>query len=290
MRVTPAATVILLRPAPGSPEVFLVRRHGNSGFMGGATVFPGGKVDDQDADAVSCGRSPAECAAALEVDCARTAHASFVAAVRELHEEAHVILARDRHGQLPSADAVTHINAELDSLRDGHRIAAAAVHDLWRSHGLRPALDLVAPFAWWVTPVAEPRRFDTRFFVALQPVGQRAAMDGHETTAERWATAAAAVQAHQQGGEVYLPPPTLHTLHRIATLPGAAGQVFATLEAQGSGPCILPFYATGTAAGDVIALPDDPMHPGGQGAPDARNRFVLRDGRFQRQAAGDDLI
>jgi len=288
MSLIRAATVVLLRQAT-APEVFLVRRHGKSGFMGGATVFPGGKVDAVDADTPSCGRTPAACAAALNIESPDEAHAYFVAAIRELHEEAHVILARDRAGNLPAAEAVAALNDELDSLREGHRIPNGAVRQLWEAHGLRPALDLVAPFAWWVTPVAEPRRFDTRFFVGLQPEGQRAAMDGHETTAERWATATDAIAAHEAGGDVYLPPPTLHTLHRISELPGGAQDVFAALATGGSGPCILPHYRQEEPGTAIITLPDDGAHPGVE-ASGKRNRFVLRNGRFYRLVAGEGLL
>ncbi|MCO4761592.1 MAG: hypothetical protein KC502_08820 [Myxococcales bacterium] len=290
MSEIPAATVVLLRAAHASPEVFLIRRHGKSGFMAGATVFPGGKVDLLDADADSCGRTPAQCAALLGVTDVAAAHASFVAAVRELHEEAHVVLARDRDGNLPSTTQVEALNVELDGLRQGHRIEAAAVHGLWRRHGLRPALDLVAPFAWWVTPTAEPRRFDTRFFVGIQPPGQRAAMDGFETTAEHWCTARQAVTAHEDGGEVYLPPPTLHTLQRMAQFSGDAQAVFDAFAQAGSGPRIQPFFVVEDDGGPVIAMPDDALHPAPHGEPQTRNRFVLRDGRFQRETSDSEVM
>ncbi len=286
-----AATVVLLRDSGRpQPETFLVRRHGRSGFMAGATVFPGGKVDPLDYEAATTGRSDADSCRSLGVDDAAQARALYVAAVRELHEEAHVVLARDARGALPEPDQVRALNEALDDLRDGHRLAASAVHDLWRSHGLTPALDLVAPFAWWVTPLAEPRRFDTRFFVAVQPRGQGASMDGHETTAETWATAADGVQAHGAGEALYLPPPTLHTLQRLAALPGDASSVWRQLRDAGPGPKIQPHFVADTADGPVIALPDDPLHPAPLGDPALRNRFVLRDGRFMRETQGDVLI
>ena len=285
----PASTVVLLRQGE-VPEVFLVRRHGASGFMAGATVFPGGKVDDADFDVEVEGRSADECAAALGMSDPGVATAYFVAAVRELHEEAQVVLARDAEGRFPTGERLEELNRSLRALRSGHRVRAVDVHALWRSHGLRPALDRIHPFAWWVTPSAEPKRFDTRFFVARLPAGQRAHMDGFETTAEHWLDARAAVDAHDQSTEIYLPPPTLHTLERLAELAGDAESVEQALAAVGCGPRIEPFFCRDGQGAPVIALPDDPLHPQSAHEPPRRNRFVLRDGRFRHESQGTDLI
>lgn len=45
-----AATAILLRDGPTGLEVLLVRRNPEQHFMGGAWVFPGGAVGDEDGD------------------------------------------------------------------------------------------------------------------------------------------------------------------------------------------------------------------------------------------------
>ena len=106
-----AATVVLLRDGAAGVEVLLVRRHGASGFMAGATVFPGGKLDPVDADAPASGGSAEDCARALGATDPRQARATFVAAVRELHEEADILLAADARGRLASADAIARIDA-----------------------------------------------------------------------------------------------------------------------------------------------------------------------------------
>src|SRR5258705_13989526 len=91
----PASTVVLLRAA--SPfEVFLVRRSDSIAFMGGAHVFPGGRVDSTDyLDDIGAISDGAGAAAARMSDVPTTeAAAHHVAAVRELFEEAGVLLAR----------------------------------------------------------------------------------------------------------------------------------------------------------------------------------------------------
>ena len=280
-----AATVVLLRDAPAGLEVFLVRRHGASGFMAGATVFPGGKVDEVDADAAAAGLDAAQCAVRLGLDDAAAARALHVAALRELHEESHVLLARDAQGLLPNQDQVAEIDARLDALRSGHRLDAADYHRTLAEASLTPALDLLVPFAHWVTPAAEPRRFDTWFFAAAVPPNQRASLDRHETTAASWSAPGAALAEHMAGGAIHLPPPTQHTLHRLGGLQGDLEQVLDALAQEGAGPRIEPYHFA-TDDGPVIALPDDPAHPehlawlarhGGQAR---SHRFAFRGGRF----------
>jgi len=154
----PASTVVLLRPADPF-EVFLVRRSDSIAFMGGAHVFPGGRVDEDDRlhdiDALSVG---AEAAAARMSDVPRdVAIAHHVAAVRELFEEAGVLLARP----LDTAWMPT-----LEQYRRDLLTGAIAFADIVRREHFHLALDELAYFAHWVTPEIETRRFDTRFFIA----------------------------------------------------------------------------------------------------------------------------
>src|SRR6476620_2311671 len=91
----PAATVVVLRDSSAGPEVFMVRRHEGTAFMGGAHVFPGGRADaaDGDADAGWCDGLD-HAARQLEHLPRADALAYHVAATRELFEEAGVLLAR----------------------------------------------------------------------------------------------------------------------------------------------------------------------------------------------------
>ena len=285
-----AATVVLLHDSPTGPEVFLVRRHGQSGFMAGATVFPGGKLDEADAVAQTSGRTPEQCAQALAIADAELAWRIHVAAVRELHEEAHVLLARDAQGRAADGQVVAAIDSALDGAREGHQLPAEKWHAAVQQAGLTLALDWLAPFARWLTPRVEPRRFDTWFFAAVQPHGQAAALDPHEASDAFWRTAHAALAEHAAGGAILLPPPTQHTLQRMAELVESpstdAAAIIAGLAQGGVGPCVEPHFEMATTDGPAILLPEDVDHPEhdawraltGQVAP--RSRFVLRDGRF----------
>ncbi len=281
-----AATVVLLRDAPAGPETFLVRRHGQSGFMAGATVFPGGKLDDADVVAQTAGLTVEACAQRLALVDGQLAWRIHVAAIRELHEEAHVLLARDARGQVVDATVVAAIDAVLQGARQGHQLPAGKWHEAVQNAGLTLALDLLEPFAHWLTPRAEPRRFDTWFFAAMQPEGQEAALDPHEASDAFWRTADAALAEHDAGGAILLPPPTLHTMLRMAELARDAAAVIAGLGQGGVGPCIEPHFEIATPDGPAILLPEDVDHPEhatwraqtGQSVP--QSRFLLRDGRF----------
>jgi 8-oxo-dGTP pyrophosphatase MutT (NUDIX family) len=92
-----AATVVLLREAAGGPEVLLIERPSSMAFAPGVHVFPGGRVDPE--DAVATDADDPEMAARrlgdnLPPDRALAVHR---AAIRELREEAGIeITAIDR--------------------------------------------------------------------------------------------------------------------------------------------------------------------------------------------------
>jgi len=208
-----AATVLLFRAAgPGDPEVLLLRRHARSGFAASAWVFPGGAVDAADGrldPARWSGADPGALAPVLGHDPA-TALALCVAAVRETFEEAGLLLARGPGGAPPDLrdPAVAGLRAELAA--PGADLGAAlAAYDL--------VLDLAALTPWrrWVTPVEEPRRYDTVFFLARAPDGQVADHDRVETVSARWTTAAAALEAHGRG-DLPMIYPTVRTLEEVA--------------------------------------------------------------------------
>lgn len=263
----PAATVVVLRPAAAAPfEVLLVRRSDQVAFMAGAHVFPGGRVDDPDRP------EPADACDGLDtlsrcVDLAPHEEARYrVAAIRELLEEAGVLLARGPHGM---ADAVT-----AASVR-----AAVPPHTSLVAHlatrGLRVALDAVMPFAHWVTPEIEIRRFDTRFLLARLPEGQVASHDAGETTALDWLTPQEAL-ARCARGEIKLPPPTWITLTRLAKF----GSIAEAWQWASSTPIVRvqPGFVRqhGTA---LVMLPGDPTYPLPPGCePLEVTRFELTEG------------
>jgi len=286
----------MLRDGDSGLEVFMQRRHGRSGFMAGATVFPGGKVDPTDAAANTYGRTARECADLLGSADVDEARAFFVAAIRELHEEAGVLLACDDRGQLPTAELAGRLADELENLRDGHRVDAGRHLALLVDAGLALSLDRLVPFAHWITPKIEPRRFDTRFFAALCPDDQVAGLDGNEMTHALWCRPAAALQAHHGGEEIVLPPPTLHTLERLQALGDTADQVLTALARAPAAPRIEPLFVPDSDEGPIIVMPDDPLHPEYEATVPAdkrhaerANRFILRDGRFSRRHGADAI-
>ena len=212
----PAATVIVLRDSSAGPEVFMVRRHEGTAFMAGAYVFPGGRVDAGDhqvaGDDWCDGIVEARTAMAdLEPEVSLAYH---VAAARELFEEAGVLLARDRrHDFVPLTDAGDH--ERFKAYRHDVHSGGRGLRSILESEGWRLALDALAPYAHWVTPPLDTRRFDTRFFVARMPPQQTPAHDEQETTHSVWITAAGAIEAARRQ-EIILPPPTWMTLEELA--------------------------------------------------------------------------
>ena len=207
----PASTVVLLR-GEHPFEVFLVQRNDSIAFLGGAHVFPGGRVDPSDYshDLIGGVRTQADPDVALTARMpdvpAEAAVAHHVAAVRELFEEAGVLLA----GPLTTASVARLATDRRDLL--GGRIAFA---DIIRREHLHLALDELAYFAHWVTPEIEIRRFDTRFFIAHAPDGQTPIHDEGETTHSEWVAPAAAIE-RSRAGLISLPPPTWTTLQMLA--------------------------------------------------------------------------
>lgn len=227
----PAATVILLRDGEHGPEALLLRRQLRTGFVPGAYVFPGGTVDPADGDvrlaelvtgieppapstpaaAATRGHSQAEASAgALEPSLAY-----WVAAARELFEETGVLLARTAGGE-PAADA--HSEPALARARSVLLEDRSTMYDVLRSASLTLDFSAVVYFAHWITPVVEPRRFDTRFFMAALPPGQRAEHDPREMDDAVWLTPAAALARFHEG-TLPMVFPTVHSLELISDFP-----------------------------------------------------------------------
>ena len=202
-----AATVVLLRPGSDGPELYLLRRPVSMEFAGGMCVFPGGGVDPRDFDhtVAWAGPSPAEWAERLGTDEAK-ARALVCAAVRETFEESGVLLA----GQ--SADAVVADTTGEDWEDD--RIALEgrelAMTDFLDRRGLVLRTDLLGAWSGWLTPVFEPKRYRTWFFVAELPEGQRTREVSTESDQVVWLPAARAVE-QAEAREILMLPPTYIT-------------------------------------------------------------------------------
>ena len=217
----PAATVVLVRDCETGPEVLLLQRHHASGFVPGAYVFPGGRVDEEDA-------MPAlkERAGAL-ADVANPALSYWMAAIREVFEETGVLLAADATGRVaPDATAEPRLAEWRDKLL-GRR---ATLGDLLEAQGLLPSVAEMVYCGHWITPVAEPRRYDTRFFLARLPQGHSVAVDVREMTDAVWITPEEALRRFQEGG---LPMvfPTVKMLEMLAGY-GSVSELMAALRDQ----------------------------------------------------------
>lgn len=224
--VTPRAssTVMLLRDGPDGVEVFVLRRAATMAFAAQMHAFPGGGVDprDGDPDLPWAGPSPQEWASALGAT-ETQARELVCAAVRELFEECGVLLAG------PDGESVV---ADLSdpSWEDDRQALLArdvALAQLLERRRLVVRTDLLRSWAHWTTPVFEPRRYDTRFFVAALPQGQRARDVGGEAENAAWVGAHAAAQGFH-AGELAMLPPTIICLEELARVPDVASALAAS--------------------------------------------------------------
>jgi 8-oxo-dGTP pyrophosphatase MutT (NUDIX family) len=213
----PAATVVILRDAPGGIEVFMVVRHHEIDFASGALVFPGGKVEADDA-------SEAWSGLATEAPAA-PGRSLFVAAGRETFEEAGLVLAH-RRGSAELSDA-----GGADRLVAVHRErllkGEVSFVDIIRDEGLALALGMLVPFAHWITPEPMPKRFDTHFFLVAAPVSQLGAHDGAESVEGLWISPSQAL-AEAQAGRRTLVFATRMNLAKLARYATVAEAVAAT--------------------------------------------------------------
>ncbi|MFC4058583.1 NUDIX hydrolase [Planomonospora corallina] len=204
-----AATVVLLREGV---QVYLLRRKASMAFAAGAYVFPGGSVDPRDTDQAIAwaGPSPARWGEVFRAD-ENTARGLVCAAVRETFEESGVLLAGSSAESV--VDDTTGEDWEADRLALIDRTLSFADFLGRRSLVLRS--DLLRPWAHWITPEVESKRYDTRFFVAALPPGQRTRDVGGEADQVAWVRPGDAI-AQAARGEIFLMPPTHRTLGEMA--------------------------------------------------------------------------
>jgi len=263
----PAATVILLQRRDRVFATFMVKRHGKSGFMAGAHVFPGGALDDTDRGPIIdrlVGRSRDEAAQALGETDGDLALALHVAAIRETFEEVGVLLA-----DVPSAE----VAPARERMRAGTTLTSLIADAGW---WLRA--DALVPYARWVTPAVERRRFDARFFFAIAPPDQEAAHDREEVVAGEWLTPQEALDASVRGA-IVLAPPTLRTLEEMSSY--ADIDALLSYARSRPPPLVRPVFHDSGNGNWALTLPGDPDHPERERVIPGTTRFVLLDGRFQ---------
>ena len=274
----PAATVIMLRDGKGNQdgdtglEVFLIRRHLKSNVLGGVFVFPGGKVDELDAElatAAHIDQPPAQLHAALnesDID-ELTAAGLYIAAMREVFEESGILF----------ADGATHEHAERATamLREGKSFAAVLA-----GMELRLQASSIAPWSRWITPLSPSvmnKRFDTRFFVAALPEGQVATHDNFEATESVWLTPRAALEQHRDR-VIEMAPPQIMTLAHLSRF---ASVQAAMAYARGRMPPIIEPHPLDIDGTRVICYPGDEQHPVKERAMPGPTRLRYRNKLFE---------
>lgn len=214
-----AATVVLLRPGAEGPEVYLLRRQTSMAFAAGMCVFPGGGVDPRDFDheIAWAGPDPQEWAARLGTDEA-TARALVCAAVRETFEESGVLLA----GESAATVVADTTGEDWESDRAALEARELAFTEFLDQRGLVLRTDLLGVWAAWLTPVFEPRRYRTWFFVADLPEGQRTRDVSTESDHVTWLPAMRAV-SDVEAQQMLMLPPTYLTCLEVGQYADPAG-------------------------------------------------------------------
>lgn len=246
----PSATIVVVRESPAGAEVLLLRRAERGDHNSGAWVFPGGLVDEGDHASAGCcsGVDSAQADAVLGEPTGGLAY--YVAAVRECFEECGLLFARDAATGAPATPAQI---APLDAWRGPLHRGEATLPGLCAEHGLSLALDELAYYAHWRTPVGIPKRFDTRFFVAEAPAGQAALHDATETVEHRWLRPADVLA---DAAAYKMLTPTLKTLELIARHETAAA-FLAWARSPREVPVTQPRLGTG-GQGKRPVLPEEP--------------------------------
>ncbi len=248
----PASTVLAVRDGADGFEVLMVRRNLRSDFVGGAYVFPGGALEPGDAELSRVtGPEDAELSAVLGLSVGGRAY--YVAALRELFEEAGLLVACDDAGDVVELDRDA--ASRLAVARRGLNAGEGTLNEVLEISGLNLDLRGVAYLAHWITPTGPPRRFDTRFFVVLAPTGQVALHDSTETVDSVWLRPNDALAA-QSRGEYEMIFPTIRTLQSVADL-NSARDVVAFARAQDSVPTTEPRLVTREGVVTVLIAGDE---------------------------------
>lgn len=236
-----ASTVMLVRDGDSGVEVFLLRRVSQMAFAPSTMVFPGGGVDPRDAepDLPWAGSAPELWAERLGVPPAE-ARMYVAAAVRELFEECGVLLA-SLEPEGPLADVA---GSRWRAIRNGLSRHERSLTEVLLAEGLVLRSDLIVAKAHWLTPVFEPRRFDTWFFAAVMPSHQVADGDTSEADHAAWFSPSALLEAYAAGRASMLPP-TVVCLEQIRD----SGSAEAFVAHGGRLPLVIP---------EVVETPEGP--------------------------------
>lgn len=243
----PAATIILMRDAPGL-EALMIERHADTPFAGGALVFPGGRIEKSDADPAWAGCCDGFDAAPAEE------RGPGIAAIREAFEETGILLARGADGAFVDDACAGALHRYRRAVEDDDALFRRLIMD----QELTLALDALRLFARWRPPrEATHRRYDTWFFAAKAPPGQQAREDGNEATEAVWTSPAAALRAKAAGKRKMIFPTT-----RNVELLGVSDSADAALDfaARRTIRIIEPNRETKDGR-PILTIPDDMGYP-----------------------------
>jgi len=238
--IKPAATILLLRDEPAF-EVLMVKRHHQIDFASGALVFPGGKSHAGDHD-----EAWAEHVLGW-ADHDAEQRGLRIAAIREVFEEAGILLAKRRNGEP--------IGGEACPMDVRQAVDAGATPFLDVVRGLDAQLDLAAltVFARWITPAVVAKRFDTWFYLVKAPDDQLAACDGRETVDAEWIPPAEALRLGEAGERTVIFP----TRMNLKLLAEARSGSDAVGRAQGRRLVTVQPKVIQKDGGRFLALPPD---------------------------------
>ena len=272
-----SASVVMLRDSADGLQVLLMRRHTDSAVLGGAYVFPGGKVDAADSapEMLALLDRPMAELHARVAEPALTpeqADAFYVAAAREAAEESGLL-----YLQVGAAEIAEHSAATCERLRAGESFAA-----LLAEHGARLDTDALAPWVRWITPRRPSvmnKRFDTRFFLAAVPPAQEARHDDFEVTEARWLTPRQALQQYR-AHEIDMAPPQIVSLLHLMQYRDVA---HAMADARSRKPPLIEPQPADTAETRVLCYPGDEAHsvPARALPEPVPTRVVWRNKRFE---------
>ena len=213
----PAATLVIVRDAPGGMQVLLMCRAERGDHNSGAWVFPGGIVDKSDAQWRAHCTGSDDAAVSARLGLPEGGLDYCIAGIRECFEESGLLFATDADGAQVAlqAEAATRLGAWRGPLHRGERMLG----DLCEAEGLKLDVDQLVYFSHWLTPQGRAKRYDTRFFVALAPPAQTAEHDGAEMVAMQWLRPS---EALARSDSLKLMGPTRATLSAIAHFDSAS--------------------------------------------------------------------
>lgn len=206
-----AATIAVVRDGPKGLEAFLMRRQATMNFAAGMYVFPGGGVHDADSEPLAWVGPDREWWAGRFHCTPELAHALVVSAIRETFEETGVLLAG------PDADSVIGDTTEFHDFRLALENEELTFAEFLGQHELVLRADLIGAWAHWITPAFEPRRYDTRFFVAALPAGQTIDSVSLEADKSVWSPLSDVLELVDTGRAAMLPPTSV-TCRELSSL------------------------------------------------------------------------